>query len=339
MSELSPDARDLVAQARRQGPALLGPTAAQRAALRERLAPAWARGSQPTAASKLRWRAGLSVLLTGLGLLGWLVARSQLTPAEPAPQRAAPLEQLHGRQPTSPSLAVGAQTSAGPAEPPLPAADTNTDTNTEAEARPADPPRPIHPAQPLKMAARTRPNRNPSRPTRPPAAVVTGSSETAVTAAPAPSEPRSTRATTTPGALAQYSKAEPLRAPHPRAAPRTGERGAPSRTLGTTDTQTAQRAVQTIDAPGPSSIDGELELLGSAQTALQKKRPSRALTLLQQHAFRFPTGAMVEERMAMQALALCALQRRSAARAVLSDLAARGPQSQLLPRVRAQCGL
>jgi len=103
--------------------------------------------------------------------------------------------------------------------------------------------------------------------------------------------------------------------------------------------RTPVRAVQTDADPGPPSIDGELELLGAAQTALQKQRPSRALTLLQEHAFRFPTGAMVEERMAMQALALCALQRRHAAQTVLSNLEARGSQSQLLPRVRSQCGL
>jgi hypothetical protein len=97
--------------------------------------------------------------------------------------------------------------------------------------------------------------------------------------------------------------------------------------------------VRTDDNPAPPSIDGELELLGAAQAALQKQRPSRALSLLQEHAFRFPTGSLIEERMAMQALALCALQRKHAAQTVLSNLAARGSQSQLLPRVRSQCGL
>jgi hypothetical protein len=109
--------------------------------------------------------------------------------------------------------------------------------------------------------------------------------------------------------------------------------------LRATDDRTPSRAVQTDAELGPPSIDGELELLGAAQTALQKQRPSRALTLLQEHAFRFPTGAMVEERMAMQALALCALQRRHAAQTVLSNLEARGSQSPLLPRVRSQCRL
>jgi hypothetical protein len=109
--------------------------------------------------------------------------------------------------------------------------------------------------------------------------------------------------------------------------------------LGAAKDRTPERAIQTdADAP-PPSIDGELELLGAAQTALQKQRPTRALSLLQEHAFRFPTGAMVEERMAMQALALCGLQRRHAAQTVLSSLAARGSSSPLLPRVRSQCGL
>ena len=99
------------------------------------------------------------------------------------------------------------------------------------------------------------------------------------------------------------------------------------------------RAVKTDTRPGPRSIDGELELLGEAQAALQAHRPSRALNLLQEHAFRFPAGALLDERMAMQALALCALDRKNAAASVLSSLEARGSRSALLPRVRRQCGL
>jgi hypothetical protein len=43
--------------------------------------------------------------------------------------------------------------------------------------------------------------------------------------------------------------------------------------------------------------------------------------------------------MAMQAMALCALQRKHAAQTILADLAARGSRSALLPRIRRQCGL
>jgi hypothetical protein len=86
-------------------------------------------------------------------------------------------------------------------------------------------------------------------------------------------------------------------------------------------------------------MEGELELLGDAQAALQAQRPSQALRLLQEHAFRFPAGSLADERMAMQALALCAQGRKQAAASVLSSLEARGSGSALLPRVRRQCGL
>jgi hypothetical protein len=88
----------------------------------------------------------------------------------------------------------------------------------------------------------------------------------------------------------------------------------------------------------PQPIDDELSWLASAQQALHEGRAERALRLVQEHAFRFPGGALAPERIAVQALALCALERRTAARAVLADLARAAPGSPLLSRVQRKCG-
>jgi hypothetical protein len=94
---------------------------------------------------------------------------------------------------------------------------------------------------------------------------------------------------------------------------------------------------------GPSvelqPIDDELELLTSAQDALRRGRPSQALRLVQQHAFRFPRGALARERSVVQALALCAQGRSSAARVIIDDMKQRSPASPLLTSVRRACGL
>ena len=86
------------------------------------------------------------------------------------------------------------------------------------------------------------------------------------------------------------------------------------------------------------AIDDELALLGEAQQALQDRRPSLALRLVQHHAFRFPRGALSQERIGVQALALCSLRRYAEARQILAELERRAPNSPLIARVRVNCG-
>jgi hypothetical protein len=93
------------------------------------------------------------------------------------------------------------------------------------------------------------------------------------------------------------------------------------------------------DAFVPEAIDDELSWLSAAQEALRRHQPTRALKLVQEHAFRFPRGALAEERRAVQVLALCALQRKQAARAVLHELEQRAPSSPLVTGIRRSCGL
>jgi hypothetical protein len=89
----------------------------------------------------------------------------------------------------------------------------------------------------------------------------------------------------------------------------------------------------------PEAIDDELSWLGAAQEALRQHEPTRALQLVQEHAFRFPRGALAQERRAVQVLALCALQRKQAARSVLHELEQRAPSSPLVAGIRRNCGL
>jgi hypothetical protein len=89
----------------------------------------------------------------------------------------------------------------------------------------------------------------------------------------------------------------------------------------------------------PQPIGDELSWVDAAQQALNRGEPSAALYLVQQHAFRYPQGALANERRAVQALALCALQRKAAARSVLSDLERTASSSPLVERVRLKCRL
>lgn len=104
------------------------------------------------------------------------------------------------------------------------------------------------------------------------------------------------------------------------------------------ESASSAQPAQKPQAPSFPAIDEELSLLGAAQDALQGGHPSRALQLVQEHAFRFPRGALARERLSVQSLALCALGRKGAARQVYADLAQRAPGSAVLARVRADCG-
>jgi hypothetical protein len=105
--------------------------------------------------------------------------------------------------------------------------------------------------------------------------------------------------------------------------------------LAADDSTPTQREPDFVAQP----LDDELEWIGAAQDALRNGQPSAVLRLVQEHAFRFPQGALTPERLALHALALCALQRRAAARVVLAELAQRTTSSPLLDHVHRNCGL
>jgi hypothetical protein len=91
-------------------------------------------------------------------------------------------------------------------------------------------------------------------------------------------------------------------------------------------------------APEPTdSLAGESQLLSSAQRALASGDPERALSMLADHAARFPDGALAPERDAARVLALCASGNRVQARALADQFLARHSASPLAQRVRAAC--
>jgi outer membrane protein assembly factor BamD (BamD/ComL family) len=73
--------------------------------------------------------------------------------------------------------------------------------------------------------------------------------------------------------------------------------------------------------------------LRQAQEAVAGDRFEAALAPLAEHARRFPSGRLVEEREALRVQALAKLGRVAEARQVAQAFRARFPRSVLLPRV------
>jgi hypothetical protein len=102
---------------------------------------------------------------------------------------------------------------------------------------------------------------------------------------------------------------------------------------------TVARPAKVPDPPaaGPA-IGEEAALLLSTQAALREDNPGRALALLDEHARRFPRGALAQERDAARVLALCAAGRVDEARSARDAFLAAHPRSPAAARVRHACG-
>jgi hypothetical protein len=98
-------------------------------------------------------------------------------------------------------------------------------------------------------------------------------------------------------------------------------------------------AVQPAMAAVPSACAPEAEL-AVVQRATQglHSAPLEALRQLDAYDERCSDGALVEERLATRAIALCLGQRGDDGRAALAKLEAKNPSSPALPRVREACG-
>lgn len=100
------------------------------------------------------------------------------------------------------------------------------------------------------------------------------------------------------------------------------------------------RAAPSTAAPEPepaSTLPQEVALLRRAQRAINAERPAEALTILADHAVRFPGGVMAEEREAARVVALCRAGRAAEARAAAARFLRERPSSPLAARVRAAC--
>lgn len=304
MTDLGRDARALVARVKKQD----GPTAADRARLRRKLEPAWAAQREAIAEvpevaprvahGQLSWVAGLLLMS-----FGFVAPEAPRVDVKVDAQAMPPVASHSGTPPAAVSGEPERPSATEPA--PQPAAPAEL-ARTEVAPRPG---------RVAERRARLRPSR--------PAA-----------------EALAAKQLVSEGAKAEHEhEFEP--APPPVAAQRVVEPARPS----VADTRETEATRGSEVAPNVRSrgfaaqpIDDELTWLSAAQEALQNNKPSAALRLVQEHAFRFPQGALASERVAVQALALCALSRKTAARDVLSDLEQRAPNSPLLARVRRNCG-
>jgi hypothetical protein len=82
----------------------------------------------------------------------------------------------------------------------------------------------------------------------------------------------------------------------------------------------------------------EALLVRSAHEALLAGDPDRALRLLEEHAARFPAGALEPERAAEHAVALCRAGRTNEARREAAHFEESHPGSPLVSRIRSACG-
>lgn len=100
---------------------------------------------------------------------------------------------------------------------------------------------------------------------------------------------------------------------------------------------TSQPSAAEPAALANGSLNAETVLLARAQRALGSGSPGDALPWIQQHAARFPNGALAQEREAARVLALCALKRTGEARRATQQFLRVWPSSPLADRVRTAC--
>jgi hypothetical protein len=94
-----------------------------------------------------------------------------------------------------------------------------------------------------------------------------------------------------------------------------------------------------VAAEPPPSLRDETRVLEAAQRELASGRARSALSLLDEHEKRFPSGALGEERSAARVLSLCALGRTEEARRTATAFLEGSPRSPLIPRLRGSCAL
>ncbi|MFO0739431.1 MAG: hypothetical protein U0270_26270 [Labilithrix sp.] len=91
-------------------------------------------------------------------------------------------------------------------------------------------------------------------------------------------------------------------------------------------------------APAPrDTVAEEAALLRAATGALAHGDPATALARIDEHASRFPRGALSEEREAARVLALCAAGRATESRAAATRFVSANPRSPFVAQVRRAC--
>lgn len=92
----------------------------------------------------------------------------------------------------------------------------------------------------------------------------------------------------------------------------------------------------TKSSPEPGTLLEELRLLRRAQVHIKRGQLEEAVSVLEEHARRFPEGQVAEERQALQAITWCKLGRPEGREAAEAFLQAH-PASPQAPRVKLAC--
>ncbi|HEX6273935.1 MAG TPA: hypothetical protein VFZ53_12895, partial [Polyangiaceae bacterium] len=114
---------------------------------------------------------------------------------------------------------------------------------------------------------------------------------------------------------------------------------APEKSAAAPVTPAASHTTSPVASTGATSLAEETRLLQAAQRELARKNTAAALALLEEHATRYPHGALAQERSAARVLALCDLGRTAEAREAAEAFVRASPQSPLVPRLRGSCAL
>jgi hypothetical protein len=123
---------------------------------------------------------------------------------------------------------------------------------------------------------------------------------------------------------------EPVASPVPPPPPEPVKSAPPAAPVAVAPPRAAATA-----APRASQLAAERVLLDQARAALVQGEPGRAIELLDQHATRFPSAILGEERDAMQVEGLVAAGRTAEARARADSFRAQRPNSLFLATVNS----
>jgi hypothetical protein len=260
--------------------------------------------------------AAAGALLVSIAVVWWLASSGQSAqgPGEPVPAHVraanAPAERervLRSREPV-PTLAHAADALADPTREPMPALAHTADALDPTRAQHASEPGPSH-------ARATAASPEPKR------ALHARELDAA-------SAPLAARA-----AASDAADAQDLSAP---VSDRVAARAASSDDA---DSWRAPAAAPERAEPPPlaASLEQETALLEQAQAALRRGAPQRALALLAEHTWRFPSGHLTESREVARILALCQAGNATQARAQADRFLAARPGSPFSARVRASC--
>jgi hypothetical protein len=334
MSELSHEARELIARARTAERADMATKKRVRSALLAHLGPPVPGPGLPTGAAAGSLGAGLSasklVLICSLTAAG-VVGTAALVKTRHAPEQA-PTPRLIERQ--APPV-VARPALPGPIAVPVPAAAPSTMAVPEIG-------RPVLPEPVRKISLRApapRPSESAEAPS-PAVAPVAVPERAAATAGPARAAtavPERTAAIAMPErtAVVAMPVLPSSRESQPSLDPASSWRSS------NIATPVPDREVARITlTPKPSkecTTERELKLLSGAQAALRATHGQRALDLLEQHAATCPTATFWQERSAARVLALCLLHREPQALSEAAQLASLAPRSPLLARLRTSC--